>query len=56
MTSRIYNQSMYKFGTPESSLWEASQGARIPHSIKLIGDHSADVAIIGGGYTGLSAA
>ena len=56
MTLRIYNQSMYKFDTPESSLWEASQGARIPHSIKLMGDHSADVAIIGGGYTGLSAA
>lgn len=38
-----------------SSLWQATAAAR-PHFGKLEGNHQFDVAIIGGGYTGLSTA
>ena len=47
---------MYRFDMPESSLWEVTQGNSKPVTQKLDGDCCSEVAIIGGGYTGLSAA
>ena len=56
MKSPMYSQDMYQFDTPEDSLWESTQGSSIAPNTKMIGEHSCDVAVIGGGYTGLSAA
>ena len=56
MNPRLYSKEMYKFDTPENSLWEITQGDSKPFTQKIDGDHFSDVAIIGGGYTGLSAA
>ena len=56
MKHRIYNKSMYQFDSPEDSLWEATPGNRSAKSHKLLGDQISDIAIIGGGYTGLSTA
>lgn len=56
MTHRLYNTNMYQFDRPESSYWEASGGELRPHAQPLQEDAKCDVAIIGGGYTGLSAA
>ena len=47
---------MYQFDSPEDSLWEATPGNRSAKSHKLLGDQISDIAIIGGGYTGLSTA
>lgn len=54
--SRLYHKNMYKFRQPESSLWEATPGELELESTQLQSDASCEVAIIGGGYTGLSAA
>jgi sarcosine oxidase len=40
---------------PLQSLWSATAGAA-PHTVPLTGAFSADVVIVGAGYTGLSAA
>ncbi|MFQ3362645.1 MAG: glycine/D-amino acid oxidase-like deaminating enzyme [Woeseiaceae bacterium] len=56
MKSSIYSQDMYQYDTPEDSLWESTQGSSIAANTKMVGEHSCDVAVIGGGYTGLSAA
>ncbi len=56
MNTRLYSKEMYNFGIPEGSLWEATQGNSKPGTRKLDGDHYSEVAIIGGGYTGLSTA
>lgn len=47
---------MYRFGERQPSYWEATAGPPQPDSATLPRDESCDVAIIGGGYTGLSAA
>ena len=47
---------MYRFGDPEPSYWEATQGDTDLVAAPLIGNEQCEVAIIGGGYTGLSAA
>ena len=47
---------MYRFQTPEPSYWEASAGPPVFDAKPLTGSESCDVAIVGGGYTGLSAA
>ena len=53
---RLYDNNMYRFGDAQPSFWEATAGPlQIPEN-PLHGDESCDVAIIGGGYTGLSAA
>jgi glycine/D-amino acid oxidase-like deaminating enzyme len=54
----LYHPSMYDAGRPAGSYWEASlaEAAREIDGAPLDGDESCDVAIIGGGYTGLSAA
>jgi glycine/D-amino acid oxidase-like deaminating enzyme len=53
-----YHKSMYDPGTPIGSFWEADAPpleAQVDLGA-LQGEHTCDVAIIGGGYTGLSAA
>jgi glycine/D-amino acid oxidase-like deaminating enzyme len=47
---------MYRFGTPQPSWWEASGGGVDIPVQPLTTAAQCDVAIIGGGYTGLSAA
>ncbi len=56
MSKWLYDDAMYRFDQPEPSYWEATAGAQLPGAAMLSGDEQCDVAIIGGGYTGLSAA
>lgn len=57
MSRRLFHDSQYDWSQPVASYWEAS---RAPGSAvdapALVGDATAEVAIIGGGYCGLSAA
>ncbi|MCP4332389.1 MAG: FAD-dependent oxidoreductase [Gammaproteobacteria bacterium] len=53
---RLFHPSLYEFDKPQPSYWEASAGNSDLHCEPLAGTQSCDVAIIGGGYTGLSAA
>jgi len=53
---RLYDNAMYRFATPEPSYWEATGGDPAPAAPALAGTESCDVAVIGAGYTGLSAA
>ena len=53
---QLYDKAIYDFNTPIKSYWEdVSQfdQSRFP---KLVGDHSCDVCVIGGGFTGISTA
>ena len=52
----LFDSSLYQFDTPQPSYWEASAGDVELQCKPLAGAHNFDVAIIGGGYTGLSAA
>ena len=52
---RLYHKDMYDFDTPQPSYWEAT-AERFDRGTELDSNDSCDVAIIGGGYTGLSAA
>jgi glycine/D-amino acid oxidase-like deaminating enzyme len=52
----LYNDAMYRFDAPEPSYWEATAGSQSVETAPLQRDEACDVAIIGGGYTGLSAA
>ncbi len=56
MTSRLYDENLYRFDTPQRSYWEATASDISVDASALDADDSCDVAIIGGGYTGLSAA
>ena len=56
MLQRLYNKNMYRYAEAQPSYWEATAGAPAPEAPALDGLESCDVAIIGGGYTGLSAA
>ncbi len=56
MSKRLYDDNLYQFGTPQASYWEATASDIAVDAPPLSGDESCDVAIIGGGYTGLSAA
>lgn len=47
---------MYRFARPERSYWQDTAGESVPAFPPLTGSESCDVAIIGGGYTGVSAA
>lgn len=47
---------MYRFRKPEPSYWEATPGATALKAEELRNVEQCEVAIIGGGYTGLSAA
>ncbi len=53
---RLYDDNLYQFDTPQQSYWEATAGDLEVRAGRLESDESCDVAIIGGGYTGLSAA
>ena len=52
----LYHDDMYRFDEPESSYWEATAGNVDIDTARLEGDRQCEVAVIGGGYTGLSAA
>jgi glycine/D-amino acid oxidase-like deaminating enzyme len=53
---RLFHPSLYRFDQAQPSYWEATAGDVVVPSEPLAGTASCDVAIIGGGYTGLSAA
>ncbi len=53
---RLYDDDMYRFDQPQPSYWEATAGHSDVRAESLTADDSCEVAIIGGGYTGLSAA
>ena len=52
----LYHDDMYRFGVPQPSWWEASDDADNSEFETFAATEQCDVAIIGGGYTGLSAA
>ncbi len=52
----LFDSSLYQFDQPQPSYWEASAEDIKFKGAELEGVQSCDVAIIGGGYTGLSAA
>jgi glycine/D-amino acid oxidase-like deaminating enzyme len=52
----LYDDAMYRFDVPERSYWEASAGESDLAADPLLGNETCDVAVIGGGYTGLAAA
>ncbi len=52
----LFHSSLYQFDQPQPSYWEASAGESRYAAAPLEGEQKCDVAIIGGGYTGLSAA
>jgi glycine/D-amino acid oxidase-like deaminating enzyme len=52
----LFHPSLYEFDKPQPSYWEATAGRSNLKAKTLQGTQSCDVAIIGGGYTGLSAA
>lgn len=53
---QLYHPVIHDASTPVESYWEATAGPPVEGWAPLAGDASCDVAIIGGGYTGLSAA
>jgi glycine/D-amino acid oxidase-like deaminating enzyme len=56
VTKRLYDENLYQFGSPQESYWEASATDVDVSAPPLSTSETCDVAIIGGGYTGLSAA
>jgi glycine/D-amino acid oxidase-like deaminating enzyme len=52
----LFDDSLYQFDQPQPSYWEATAGDIKPRGKALESTQTCDVAIIGGGYTGLSAA
>ncbi len=52
----LYHASIYDTAIPVASLWEDTADAPVAGCDPLESDADCDVAIIGGGYTGLSAA
>lgn len=52
----LYDQAMYDASRPVPSYWEASADTSQTGFEPLVGEHRCDVAVIGGGYTGASAA
>ncbi|MFT7673892.1 MAG: glycine/D-amino acid oxidase-like deaminating enzyme [Gammaproteobacteria bacterium] len=52
----LFDQSLYQFDQRQPSYWEATAGDVKPEGRTLSGTEHCDVAIIGGGYTGVSAA
>jgi glycine/D-amino acid oxidase-like deaminating enzyme len=57
MSRRLFDDSQYDWSQTVDSFWESSRDAYVPvEAPPLDGDETAEVAIIGGGYCGLSAA
>lgn len=54
MTARVFDASLYRYRDLEPSYWEAT--VERPSVPRLAGDETAEVAIVGGGFTGLSCA
>ncbi|MCP1335879.1 NAD(P)/FAD-dependent oxidoreductase [Futiania mangrovi] len=53
----LYDAALYRFDQPVPSFWEAVSGGGEARALRpLAGDVETEVAVIGGGYTGLSAA
>lgn len=52
----LYHPAMYETGRPAASWWEADCGPAPDPDAPLASDTRCEVAIIGGGYTGLSTA
>ena len=53
---RLYDDNLYRFDTAQASYWEATAGDVAPRATVLSSSESCDVAVIGGGYTGLATA
>jgi glycine/D-amino acid oxidase-like deaminating enzyme len=54
--TRFFDDNLYRFESPQPSYWEATAATVAYEASPLETDERCDVAIIGGGYTGLSAA
>lgn len=53
----LFHDALYDWSKPVDSFWETGRASLAPvDAPALVGDERADVAIIGGGYCGLSAA
>ena len=52
----LYHPSIYKADSHVDSYWAESAGPEVEDWAPLSGDHRCEVAVIGGGYTGMSAA
>jgi glycine/D-amino acid oxidase-like deaminating enzyme len=53
----LFDEAMYDWSRPVDSFWETRRGEFAPvEAPSLVGDETAEVAIIGGGYCGLSTA
>ena len=51
----LYHDDIYKFEKPINSYWESTVNSKVKYKT-LDKDISANVVVIGGGYTGLSCA
>jgi glycine/D-amino acid oxidase-like deaminating enzyme len=56
VTKRPFDANLYRFDEPQPSYWEATADTAAVVAPPLSGTESCDVAVIGAGYTGLSAA
>ncbi|MBT5433163.1 MAG: FAD-binding oxidoreductase [Rhodospirillaceae bacterium] len=54
--TKLFHDAMYDPSRPLDSHWEASAGNPVADCDPVDGDVTCDVAVIGGGFTGLSAA
>ena len=53
---QLYDKAIYDFNNPIKSYWEEVSHVDQSRFPKLVGDHSCDVCVIGGGFTGISTA
>ena len=53
---QLYDKAIYDFNNPIQSYWEEISHFDQTRFPKLIGNHSCDVCVIGGGFTGISTA
>lgn len=53
---RLFDDNLYQFNSPQPSYWEATADPVAFDAGRLAANETCDVAVIGGGYTGLSAA
>ena len=52
----LYHQDMYNFNEPINSYWEYSKSNIEVKTTEIENNNTTDIAVIGGGYTGLSCA
>ena len=53
---QLYNKDIYDVNKPVESYWEEVSSIDQNKYPELVGDQSCDVCVIGGGFTGISAA